>query len=183
MKVYQTKDIRNVALIGAAKSGKTSIAEAMMFETGIINRLGNIEDKNTVSDYRPIELDKKNSVSSTVLCAEHKGKKINIIDTPGFPGYRGDVFSALSVADAAVIVVNAQNETEIGTERKFRWATKHNLPTIFVVNHLDHDNINFDNKVSQLKGVFKNITLVQYPVNAGPDFDAFIDVLQMKMFK
>ena len=122
MKVYQTKDIRNIALVGAAKSGKTAISEAIMFESGLINRLGNVDDKNTVSDYRSIELSKQNSVSSTLLYAEHNNKKINILDTPGFPDYKGEVIAALNVADTAVVTVNAQNGPEIGTERYVNYA-------------------------------------------------------------
>ncbi len=184
MKVYQTTDIRNIALVGAAKSGKTSLAEAMLFESGYINRLGNIDDKNTISDYRPIELEKQNSVSSTLLFAEHKNKKINILDTPGFPDYKGEVLSALTVADTALISVNAQNGPEIGTERYFNYAREMDKPVIFSLNHVDHENINFDENVRKLKEEFgEKVTLVQYPVNAGLEFDAVIDVMQMKMFK
>lgn len=184
MKVYQTNDIRNIALVGAAKSGKTSMAEAMLFVDGQINRLGNIDDKNTVSDYRAIELDKQNSVSSTLLFAEYNNKKINILDTPGFPGYKGEVIAALTVADTAVVTVNAQNGPEIGTERYFNYAREMNKPVIFSLNHVDHENINFEENLRKMKEEFsEKVTLVQYPVNAGLEFDAVIDVMQMKMFK
>ena len=184
MKVYQTKDIRNVTFAGAAKSGKTTLAEAILLESGVINRLGNIDDKNTVSDYRPIEQDKGNSVSSTVLYAEHNNKKLNIIDTPGFPDYKGEVMLAMNVTDTAVITVNAHNGVEIGTEKHFNYTEEYGLPAIFVMNHVDHENINFDNVLNQMKEEFgEKIALIQYPVNAGLEFNSVIDLLQMKMLK
>lgn len=184
MKVYQTKDIRNVTFAGAAKSGKTTLAEAILLESGVINRLGNIDDKNTVSDYRPIEQDKGNSVSSTVLYAEHNNKKLNIIDTPGFPDYKGEVMLAMNVTDTAVITVNAHNGVETGTEKHFNFTEENGLPVIFVMNHVDHENINFDNVLNQMKEEFgEKIALIQYPVNAGLEFNSIIDLLQMKMLK
>lgn len=184
MKVYQTQDIRNIALVGAAKSGKTALSEAIMFESGLINRLGSVDDKNTVSDYRSIELSKQNSVSSTLLYAEHNNKKINILDTPGFPDYKGEVISALNVADTAVVTVNAQNGPEIGTERYVNYAKDFGAPVIFVLNHVDHENINFDENLQKLKEEFgEKVTLIQYPVNAGLEFNSVVDVMQMKMFK
>jgi elongation factor G len=184
MKVYQTNDIRNIALIGSAKSGKSTFAEAMLFSGGAINRMGTIDDKNTVSDYRPIEIDRQNSVSSTLMYVEHNGKKINILDTPGFPDYKGEVIAAMNVAETMVMLVNAQNKIEIGTERYFNYAADYNLPLVFVVNHLDHENINFDENLRALKEEFGDkVVQIQYPVNAGLEFDAIIDVMQMKMFK
>jgi elongation factor G len=184
MKVYKTNEIRNIALIGGAKSGKTTTAEAMLFEGGIINRRGTIEDKNTVSDYREIELERQNSVSSTVMYAEYKGKKINIIDTPGFDDFIGEVVAALSVADTAVMLVNAQNGVEVGTEITWRQTNKFHKPVIFGVNQLEHEKANFEETVRQLKTQFGgNITVVQYPVNEGHSFNSVIDLLQMKMLK
>ncbi len=184
MKVYKTSDIRNIALVGGAKSGKTTLTEAMSFNSGLINRMGSIDDKNTVSDYRAIEMDKGNSVSSTLVSLEYKNCKLNVLDTPGFPSYRGEVIAAMNVVDSVVMVVNAQNGVEITTERYFKMATEKKLPIIFLLNHLDHENINFDENVRQLKEEFgEKIALIQYPVNAGLDFDSIIDVMQMKMFK
>jgi elongation factor G len=117
MKIYQTSEIRNIALVGGAKAGKTTLAESMLFEAGLINRRGSVEDKNTVSDYRLIELERQNSVSSTVMYVEYKGKKINIIDCPGFDDFVGEVVAALKVADTAVMVINAQNGVEVGRDR------------------------------------------------------------------
>jgi elongation factor G len=184
MKVYNSNEVKNVVLIGGAKTGKTTLAESMLFEGGLISRRGSTEDKNTVSDYRPIELERQNSVSSTVLYAEFNGKKINIIDAPGFDDFVGEVVAALSVADTAIMVVNAQNGVDVGTEIHWKNTKKQGTPVIFAVNHLDHENSNFDETLRQLKTQFgNNVVVCQYPVNAGIGFNAIIDVLQMKMFK
>ena len=184
MKVYQTKEIRNIALVGGAKSGKTTLAEGMLFETGRVNRRGTIDDKNTVSDYRPIELERQNSVFSSLLYAEFNGKKINIIDTPGFDDFVGEVVSALKVADTAIIVVNAQNGVEVGTEIAWRNTSKNNTPVIFAINHLEHENSNFDETIRQMKTQFGgSLAICQYPVNPGHGFNSVIDLLKMKMYK
>ncbi|MEI6436905.1 MAG: elongation factor G [Bacteroidota bacterium] len=184
MKVFQTNEIRNIALIGGAKSGKTTLSEAMLFEGGIISRRGSVEDKNTVSDYRPIELERQNSVSATILYTLCDNKKINIIDTPGFDDFCGEVISALHVVDTAVMVVNGQNGIEVGTEITWRYATRSKTPVIFVINHLDQEHANFDETIRQLKAQFgNNVTLMQYPVNAGPGFNTVIDLLKMKQLK
>ncbi len=183
MKVYQTNEIRNIALIGGAKSGKTTLAEAMLFEGGVISRRGTVEDKNTVSDYRPIELERQNSVSASILYTLADNKKINMLDTPGFDDFCGEVISALRVADTAFMVVNGQNGVEVGTEITWRYSNRANTPVVFVINHLDQENANFDETIRQLKAQFgKNITLMQYPVNAGTGFNSIIDLLKMKMF-
>lgn len=183
MKVYQTKDIKNIALVGSAKSGKTTLAEDMLFEGGIINRRGSVDDKNTVSDYRPIEIERQNSVSSTVMYTEFNGKKINIIDTPGFDDFVGEVYASFSVADLALIMLNAQNGIEVGAEIAWMHSVKNNTPVIFTINHLEHDNSNFEELVTQMKSLFGNIAVCQYPVNIGPGFNAVVDLLKMKMFK
>ncbi len=184
MKVYQTSEIRNIALVGGAKTGKTTLAESMLFEGGVINRRGSVDEKNSVSDYREIELERQNSVSSTVLYSEYNGKKVNIIDTPGFDDFVGEVVSALRVVDTAIMVVNAQNGVEVGTEISWRSTTKNNTPVIFAINHLEHENSNFDETVRQLKAQFGgSCTVCQYPVNAGLGFDSFVDLIQMKLYK
>lgn len=184
MKVYQTNEIRNIALVGGAKTGKTTLAESMLFEGGVITRRGTIEDKNTVSDYRDIELERQNSVYSTVLYAEYEGRKINMIDCPGFDDFVGEVIAAFKVADTAVMVVNAQNGVEVGTEISWRNSTKASIPVIFAINHLEHENSNFDETVRQLHQSFGGgVTVCQYPVNEGVSFDSVIDLLQMKMLK
>ena len=184
MKVFQTNEIRNIALIGGAKSGKTTLAEAMLFEGGVISRRGSVEDKNTVSDYRPIELERQNSVSASILYTLFDNKKINIIDTPGFDDFCGEVISALRVADTALMVVNGQNGVEVGTEITWRHTNRMNTPVVFVINHLDQEHANFEETLRQMKAQFgKNITLMQYPVNAGAGFNSIIDLLKMKQYK
>ena len=184
MKVYQTNEIKNIAIVGGAKTGKTTIAEAMLFEGGLIKRRGTIDDKNTVSDYRAIELERQNSISSTLLYAEYKGFKINIIDAPGFDDFVGEVVSALKVADTALIVINAQNGIDVGTDTAWRQSGLNQIPAIFAINHLEHENSNFDEIVRQLKQNYgNNLTICQYPVNAGLGFNSIIDLLKMKMLK
>ena len=184
MKVYQTSEIRNIALIGGAYCGKTTLSEAMLFHGGVINRRGSVEDKNTVSDYREIELERGNSIYSTVLYAEHAGVKINIIDCPGLDDFIGEVVTSLRVADTALMVLNAQSGVDVGAEIQWRWVKKAKKPVVFVVNQLDHDKANFDETLRQLKHNFgNNVTVIQYPINAGVGFDSVIDVLKMKMIQ
>ena len=184
MKAYKTEDIRNIALIGNSGAGKTTLAEAMLFEGGVINRRGDVESKNTASDYTPIEQEFENSVFSTLLHTEYNGKKINIIDTPGMKAFAGAVTSSLNVVATAVTVLNATDGIGAGTESALRIAEKQHIPLIFAANGLDHENINFDQTIDDAKSVVGNaLTIVQYPVNAGPSFNQVIDVLKMKMYQ
>lgn len=184
MKVFETKDIRNVALIGAAKSGKTTLAESMLFEGKMINRKGSVDDRNSVSDYRPIEIERQISVHSTLMHTLHEGKKINIIDAPGFSDFTGDILSAVNVADVAVFNINTQAGVEATTENAWRQAEKANCPVVFVMNQLDHTNANFDEAVRQLKDYYGDkVTLAQYPASTGEGFDSVIDLMLMKMLK
>lgn len=184
MKVYKTDEIKNVALIGGAKSGKTTLAEAMLFEGKVIDRKGSVDDKNTVSDYYDIEIQKQNSVYSTLMYTEFDGKKINIIDTPGFSDYVGEVNSSLSVVETAVLVANTHVGVDATTENAWRQAEKYDSPVLFVANQLDHEKANFESTVTKLKEFFGDkVTVTQYPVNAGEDFDSIIDLILMKMLK
>ena len=149
MKVYQTNEIKNIALIGGSKAGKTTLAECMLFEGGVIKRRGSVEDKNTISDYRDIELERQNSVFSTVMFTEYADKKINIIDNPGFDDFIGEVFASLKVCETAVMVVNAQNGVEVGTEITWRHTSRLHVPVLFVVNQLEHEKANFDENIRQ----------------------------------
>ena len=182
MKIYQTSDIRNIALVGGAKSGKTTMAEAMAFNGGVINRRGSVEDKNTISDYRDIEIDRRNSVNTSLLYSEFGGKKINILDVPGFADFQGEVVAAFNVVEAAVVVVNAQSGIEVGTEIAYRYSNKLNVPMIFVVNHLDAEKANFDDSVNQLKDYFGGkCTVLQFPVNQGLGFNQVVDIVLNKL--
>lgn len=184
MKVYHTSEIKNVALLGGAKSGKTTLAEAMSFEGGVINRLGTVDDKNTLSDYREIEMERKSSVVSSILYAEYNNKKINIIDVPGYSDYQGEVVAALHAVEAAIVVINSQIGVEVGTEIAFRHTSKLAIPLIFTMNQLDQEKANFDEQIKELKEFFgEKITVVQYPVNAGTGFDSFVDLITQKMYK
>lgn len=183
MKVYQTNEIRNIALIGGSRSGKTTMAEAMLFHGGIISRKGTIEDKNTVSDYRDIELERQGSVYASVLNSQFDDCKINIIDCPGVDDFVGEVITALRVVETAVITINANNGVEVGTEVGFRWAKKTDKPVAFVINQMDHDKANFDETLRQIKLLAGGaVTLVQYPIE-GAGFSAVIDLMKMKMLK
>ena len=184
MKVYQTKEIRNVALIGGNRVGKTTLAEAMAFHGGVINRRGSVEDKNTLSDYRDIELERQQSIQSTVMYSEFGGCKINMIDCPGFDDFVGEVIGSLRVMDSAVMVINAQNGVDVGAEIQWRHTKKMHVPVIFAINQLDHEKANFDETLRQLKHYFGGSVLpFQYPVNAGIGFDSVIDLLQKKLLK
>ena len=184
MKVYQTKEIRNIAIIGGNRVGKTTLAEAMAFHGGVIGRRGNVDDKNTISDYRELELERQQSIQATVMYAQFEGVKINMIDCPGFDDFIGETIGSLRVTDAAMMVINAQNGVDVGAEIQWRWTKKMNKPVLFVINQLDHEKANFDETIRQLKQYFGGSVLpVQYPVNAGVGFDSVIDLLQMKLLK
>jgi elongation factor G len=184
MKVYKTEEIRNIALIGNAGSGKTTLAEAMLFEGGVINRKGEVTAKNTVSDYNEIEQAYGNSVFSSLMYTEFNGKKVNIIDTPGMDELCGRVTAALSVTALGLLVINSTNGVEAGTESAIRYADKAETPLILVFNQLDHDNSNYDRSLEECKNnLGGKVTIVQYPVDAGTSFSSIIDVLKMKMYK
>ncbi len=181
MKIYQTSDIRNIALVGGSKAGKTTMAEAMAFAGGLINRRGTVEDKNTISDYRDIETAKGYSVRTSLMYTEFGGKKINILDVPGFADFQGELVAAFNVVEAAVVVVNAQSAIEVGTEVAYRYSQKLNTPMIYCINQTDAEKANFDDCVNQLKDYFGHkCTVLQFPVNAGTGFNSVIDIVLNK---
>lgn len=184
MKAYDEKHIKNIALVGGAKTGKTTLAETMLFEAGLINRRGTVEDKNTISDYHEIEHERGNSVYATALHTEWRDYKINIIDTPGLDDFIGEVISAVRVCDTAVMVLNAQYGVEVGSELVWNYVDQYKKPTIFAINQLDQENANFQQAVDQAKQIFgKQVTVMQYPVNQGTGFNAIIDLLKMTMYR
>ncbi len=184
MKVYQPNEIKNLSLIGAAGSGKTTLAEAMMFEAGVISRRGDIESQNTVSDYNAIEHEQGRSVYSTVLHVEFNNKKLNIIDTPGLDDFVGGVISSLAVTDAAIMVINAAKGVEVGTQTISRHCNRLNTSMLIAVNQLDHEKANFDKTIEELHALYGNkVAIVQYPINPGTGYNEMVDVLKMKMYR
>ena len=183
MKVYQTNEIKNIALLVSSGSGKTTLVEAMLFESGVIKRRGSVAAKNTVSDYFPVEQEYGYSVFSTVLHVEWNNKKLNIIDCPGSDDFVGSTVTALNVTDTAIILLNGQYGVEVGTQNHFRYTEKLNKPVIFLVNQLDNEKCDYDNILEQLKEAYgSKVVPIQYPIATGPGFNALIDVLLMKKY-
>lgn len=184
MKTYQTNQVKNIALLGNSGSGKTTLAEAMLLEGGVLSRKGSVDQKNTASDFREIELDNERSVYSSLLYTEYNDRKINILDTPGADDFIGGAVSSLRVSDVALMVINVQNGVEVGTEVHHRYTQKNNTPIVYVINQCDHDKANFEKSLESLKERFgSKVAQIQFPVNAGPGFDSLVDVLQMKLYK
>jgi elongation factor G len=184
MKVYDEKHIKNIVLLGSPKSGKTTLAETMLFEAGIINRRGTVESKNTVSDYHEIEHERESSVYSTLMHTEWRNYKINIIDTPGLDDFVGEVAASVKVADTCVFLINSQHGVEVGTELIWNYVDQFNKPTLFAFNQIDHPKSNFDASYEAVKKLFGSaVTLMQYPLNEGEGFNGIIDLLKMQYYK
>ena len=183
MKVYQTNEIKNIALIGSAGSGKTTLAEAMLFESGVIKRRGTVEARNTVCDYFPVEQEYGYSVFSSVFNVEWNGKKLNIIDCPGSDDFVNGAITALNVTDEALILINGQYGPEVGTQNNFRYTEKLQKPVIFLINQLDKDNCDFDNVIEKMQEIYgPKCVQIQYPIETGAGFNSIIDVLMMKKY-
>lgn len=183
MKVYQTNEIKNISLLGSKGSGKTTLAEAMLYECGVIKRRGSVEAKNTVSDYFPVEKEYGYSVFSTIFYAEFLGKKLNVIDCPGADDFVGNAITALNVTDTGVILIDSQYGVEVGTQNIFRTCASLKKPVIFALNQLDGEKADYENVIEQMREIFGNkVITIQYPLNAGPGFNAMIDVLLMKKY-
>ena len=183
MKVYKTNEIKNIALLGSKGSGKTTLAEAMLYECGVIKRRGNVEAGNTVCDYFPVEKEYGYSVFSTVLNAEFLNKKLNVIDCPGSDDFVGNAITALNVSDTGVILIDCQYGVEVGTQNIFRTTENLHKPVIFALNQLDGEKADYDNVMAQMREDFGNkIVAVQFPTKCGAGFNSMIDVLLMKQY-
>ena len=183
MRVYQTNEIKNIALLGNDGSGKTTLTESLLYEAGVISRRGRITQKNTVSDYFPVEQEYGYSVFSTVYNVEWNNKKLNMIDCPGSDDFVGAALTALEVTDTCVLLINGQYGPEVGTQNHFRYTEKLKKPVIFLVNQLDGENCDYHNTLEKLQEIYgPKVVPIQYPLNEGPDFNALIDVLLMKKY-
>ena len=183
MKVYQSNEIKNISLLGSKGSGKTTLAEAMLYECGVIKRRGTVEAQNTVSDYFPVEKEYGYSVFSTVFYAEFLNKKLNVIDCPGADDFVGNAYTALSVTDTGVILVDAQYGVEVGTQNIFRTTATLKKPVIFAINQLDGEKADYENTLEQMREIFgPKVVPIQYPLASGPSFNSMIDVLLMKKY-
>ena len=183
MKEYSTKDIRNVVLIGSSKSGKTTLSEAMLYEGKVVDRRGTVEGKNTVSDNTEFEQTNQKSVYATPLYAEFMNTKFNIIDAPGSDDFCGGAISAFKVYESAILTVNSQQGVEVGTEIFARYADQYEKPVVVAVNQLDTEKANWEHTRDTLKEAFgKKVVFAQFPVNPGPGFDGFVDVITMKFY-
>jgi elongation factor G len=183
MKLYDDKHIKTIALVGAHHSGKTTLAETMLFEAGLLSRRGSVEEKNTVSDFHDLEKERQTSIFATPLHTEWRNYKINIIDTPGMDDFVGEIASTMRVADTIVMMINAQHGAEVGTEIVWNYVDTYSKPTLFVINQIDHEKANFDqsfNSIVELAG--KNVVKIQYPLTFS-GAQCIIDVLKMTMYK
>jgi elongation factor G len=184
MKTFSTSQIKNLVIVGNSGSGKTTLSEALLFEGGVIERRGDVESKNTVSDFKEIEQNNSSSVFSSLLYTIFNDNKINLIDVPGLDDFVNGIVSALPVTDSALMVVNAQNGIEVGAEIHGRYLANANKVIMFVVNQLDHEKANWDKALESIKERFGNhAVVIQYPLNTGAGFDSIIDVLAMKLYK
>jgi len=180
---YDTKNIRNAVLLGHPGSGKTTFAECMLFEAGTISRRGHSTEGNTVSDYTDLEKERGNSIFSSLMHASWKDSKINIIDTPGFDDFVGEVISAMKVADTALMLLNARSGVEVGTELIWEYVDHFNTPAIFIINHLDNPKADYDNTLEQAQKRFgSKVIPIQYPLNTGAGFNTIVDTLRMVMY-
>jgi len=181
---FDTSHVKNVVLLGHPGSGKTTLAECMLFEAGLINRRGSIEEKSTVADYHELEQERGNSIFSTLLHTKWRDYKINILDTPGYDDFVGEVISSLRVADTGVLLINSSMGVEVGSEVIWDYTEEFKTPMLIAVNQVDHDKSDFDRSVEQAKSRFgPRVTVVQYPLNQGIGFDTIIDVLKMTAYK
>jgi len=183
MKVFDEKHIKNIVLVGAHHSGKTTLAETMLFEAGLINRRGTVENHNTVSDYRDIEHKRNASIFATPLHTEWRNFKINIIDTPGLDDFIGEIISSISVADTIVTLVNGRQGVEVGTEIIWNYIDTYRKATLFVINQIDHPNLKFEESFKSINELVGNHAIkIQFPIKVD-GAQGIIDILKMKLYK
>lgn len=183
MKVYTGEHIRNVGVGGHSGSGKTSLVEAMLFNMGEVNRIGSIEQGNTVSDYNEDEIERQISINASLLHGDWKNNKVNLVDTPGFSDFYGDVVSGMRAADSVMIVVSAANGVEVGTERVRQLAELYDMPRFYVINKLDRENVQFMKVAEELRDRFgKQVSILQLPLESGPGFHVVVDILKKKAY-
>ena len=181
---YTSQQIRTIALIGHGGSGKTSFSEAALFSTGITNRQGRIEDGNTVSDYHPDEIERKISINASLLTTDVNNIKINILDTPGYTDFTGEVKAALRVCDSAVTFVRAFEGVEVGTEVVWNYVKEYKLPSLFAINKIDGENTDFDAVFLSVKErLSSDATVITFPVKTGTGANAVIDIVKMKLLR
>ncbi|RYY90375.1 MAG: elongation factor G [Chitinophagaceae bacterium] len=184
MAEFDTAHVKNVVLLGHAGSGKTSLAECMLFEAALINRRGSVSEFNTVGDYHELEHERGNSIFSKLMHTKWRGYKINVLDTPGYDDFVGEVLSALRVADTGVLLLNAVNGVEVGSDVIWQYTERFRTPMIFAINKLDHDKADFERTVQHAKDHFgPRVTIIQYPLQTGAGFHEIVDVLQMTLYK
>ena len=184
MKIYKTDELRNIVTGAHGGAGKSSLVEAMVFNMGQINRMGTIEQGTTVSDYHDDEIERQHSIGTSLLHGEWNNQKINIIDTPGYSDFFGEVVGSFRAADSAMVVISAGGGVEVGTEMVWEEAEKNGLPRIIVINKLDKENIDFDALLGSLQESFGHkVAPAQFPVNLGPGFDSVVDLIRMKLIK
>ncbi len=184
MAEFDTHHVKNIVLLGHAGVGKTSLAECMLYEAAIINRRGTIAEGTTTGDYHELERERGNSVFSKLLHTKWRGYKINILDTPGYDDFSGEVIAALRVADTGVLVLNSIMGVEVGADIIWNYTEQFKTPIILAINKLDDDNADFEKTIQEAKNHFgSKVTLVQYPRQVGAGFHEIIDVLRMVMYK
>ncbi|MFS8543633.1 MAG: GTP-binding protein, partial [Limnochordales bacterium] len=183
MKRYQAAHIRNIVLAGHGGVGKTQLAEAMLFATGALSRMGRVDEGNTVSDWDPEEVKRQISIGTSPIPCEWKDHKINVLDTPGYFDFVGEVQGALHAADAALLVLCGASGVEVGTEKAWAMATEHGLPRAFFVNRMDRENANFDRAITQLRDLFGNqVVPLQVPIGQAENFRGFVDLVDMQAY-
>ena len=184
MKEYDAGSIRNIALIGHGGSGKTSLSEIMLFTAGETNRIGTVAEGNTISDYSPNEIEKQISISTSLLHLDWNNKKINILDTPGYSDFIGEVKASMKVCDTAVMILKSAEGVEVGTEISGRFVDEFGLPSAIIINKVDNEHSTFAETYAKAKDrLTSGATLVTFPVSEGVNFNTVVDVLKMKAFQ